>query len=57
MNGAKFAYPNGVKSKYENVSFTRSVGEVENIHTAPNGKISKINVIKGSIKYNNLFFI
>jgi len=55
--GAKFAYPNGVKSKYEKVSLIVSVGEVAKIHTAPYGKISKISVITGSNKYKNLFFI
>ena len=35
INGAKFACPNGVRLKYENVSLTLSVGEVANTSTAP----------------------
>jgi hypothetical protein len=34
-SGAKLAYPNGVKSKYEKVSRILSVGDVAKIHTAP----------------------
>ena len=55
--GAKFAYPNGVKSKYENVFLQGSPSGLAKLHTAPYGKISKIKVIIGSIRYNNLFHL
>ena len=35
ISGAKFAQPNGVRLKYEKVSFTLSVGDVAKIQTAP----------------------
>lgn len=56
INGAKLAYPNGVKLKYENVSLTLSVGDGANTNTAPQGKICKIIVIIGNIS-NLIFFI
>ena len=40
ISGAKFAQPNGVRLKYENVSFTLSVGDVAKIQTAPKGNNS-----------------
>ena len=56
INGAKLAYPNGVKLKYENVSLTLSVGDGANTNTAQQGKICKIIVIIGNIS-NLIFFI
>ena len=47
-NGAKLAYPNGSRLKYENVSLILSVGDGAKIHTAPNGNISKITVRIGN---------
>ena len=57
ISGAKFAYPNGVKSKYENVTLHASPSGLAKLHTAPYGRISKTSVMSGSIKYNNLFFM
>ena len=56
MNGAKFAYPNGNKLKYENVSLILSVGDVAKIHTAPYGNSSKTVVRIGKI-IKLIFFI
>jgi len=42
--GKKFAYPNGVKLKYENVCLILSSGPEAKIKTAPLGNISKIRV-------------
>ena len=35
MKGAKFAYPKGIGSKYENVFLILSSGLGANMHTAP----------------------
>lgn len=56
INGAKLAYPNGIKLKYENVSLTLSVGDGENTNTAPKGSISKTIVMIGN-GINLIFFI
>ncbi len=48
--GKKFAYPKGVKLKYENVCFILSLGPEEKIKTAPYGKISKIRVAANMIR-------
>ena len=37
ISGAKFAYPNGIRLKYENVSLTLSVGDIAKVQTAPIG--------------------
>lgn len=47
--GKKFAYPNGVKLKYENVCFILSSGPEAKINTAPLGNISKIRVAVNTI--------
>ena len=40
ISGAKFAYPNGIRLKYENVSLTLSVGDGAKVQTAPSGNAS-----------------
>ena len=57
INGAKLAYPTGVRLKYENVSLTLSVGDGANTNTAPQGKISKIIAIIGNISMKHVLFI
>lgn len=54
ISGGKFAQPNGMGLKYENVSFTLSVGDKANIQTAPNGNVS--NTIAKAGKTTKLIF-
>ena len=57
INGAKFAYPNGVRLKYENVSFTLSVGDVAKIQTAPKGNNSNTIVKAGKTAKQTFFML
>ena len=47
ISGAKFAYPNGIRLKYENVSLTLSVGDIAKVQTAPIGNASNTIVKAG----------
>ena len=57
ISGAKFAYPNGVRLKYENVSFTLSVGDVAKIQTAPKGNNSNTIVKAGKTAKQTFFML
>ena len=57
ISGAKFAKPNGVRLKYENVSFTLSVGDVAKIQTAPNGNNSNTIVKAGKTAKQTFFML
>ena len=57
ISGAKFAQPNGVRLKYENVSFTLSVGDVAKIQTAPNGNNSNTIVKAGKTAKQTFFML
>ena len=45
ISGAKFAYPNGIRLKYENVSLTLSVGDIAKVQTAPIGNADRKSVV------------
>ncbi len=51
ISGAKFAYPNGIRLKYENVSFTLSVGDGAKVQTAPSGNASNT-IVKVLLQYH-----
>ena len=57
ISGAKFAQPNGVRLKYENVSFTLSVGDVAKIQTAPKGNNSNTIVKAGKTAKQTFFML
>ena len=57
ISGAKFAWPNGVRLKYENVSFTLSVGDVAKIQTAPKGSDSNTIVKAGKTTKQTFFML
>lgn len=48
--GVTFAYPTGIKLKYEYISVVRSVGLVAKTMTTPIGSISKTNAIPCSTR-------
>ena len=50
ISGAKFAYPNGIRLKYENVSLTLSVGDIAKVQTAPIGNASNTIVKAGKTR-------
>lgn len=54
ISGVKFAYPNGIRLKYENVSLTLSVGDGAKVQTAPSGNAS--NTIVKAGKTTKLIF-
>ena len=49
--------PNGVRLKYENVSFTLSVGDVAKIQTAPKGNNSNTIVKAGKTAKQTFFML
>ena len=57
ISGAKFAQPNGVRLKYENVSVTLSVGDVAKIQTAPKGNNSNTIVKAGKTAKQTFFML
>ena len=57
ISGAKFAQPNGVRLKYENVSFTLSVGDVAKIQTAHKGNNSNTIVKAGKTAKQTFFML
>ena len=57
ISGAKFAYPNGIRLKYENVSFTLSVGDIAKIQTAPKGNNSNTIVKAGKTAKQTFFML
>ena len=52
----KFAYPNGIRLKYENVSFTLSVGDGAKVQTAPSGNASNT-IVKAGKTTKLIFFM
>ena len=57
ISGAKFAYPNGIRLKYENVSLTLSVGDGAKVQTAPSGNASNTIVKAGKTTKLNFFHV
>ena len=57
ISGAKFAQPNGVRLKYENVSFNLYVGDVAKIQTAPKGNNSNTIVKAGKTAKQTFFML
>ena len=57
ISGVKFAYPNGIRLKYENVSLTLSVGDVAKIQTAPKGNNSNAIVKAGKTAKQTFFML
>lgn len=55
ISGAKFAYPNGIRLKYENVSLTLSVGDGAKVQTAPSGNASNT-IVKAGKTTKLIFF-
>ena len=53
---AKFAYPNGIRLKYENVSLTLSVGDGAKVQTAPSGNASNT-IVKAGKTTKLIFFM
>ena len=56
ISGAKFAYPNGIRLKYENVSLTLSVGDGAKVQTAPSGNASNT-IVKAGKTTKLIFFM
>ncbi len=55
ISGAKFAYPNGIRLTYENVSLTLSVGDIAKVQTAPIGNASNT-IVKAGKTTKLIFF-
>jgi len=56
ISGVKFAYPNGIRLKYENVSLTLSVGDGAKVQTAPSGNASNT-IVKAGKTTKLIFFM